>query len=435
MKINVFGMGYVGCVSAACLAVDGNDVTGIDVDREKIKAINDGRSPIVEPELEERIKRAVGSGKLRATVDDIVQADVSVVCVGTPSNENGSLQLKYITKVAEQIGDYLKKIDTYHVVNIRSTVLPGTTEETIIPIINQRSMKRAGEDFGVCMNPEFIREGTSVSDYYNPPFTLIGGLDGRSEDVVAQMYHNVNAPVIRTKIKVAEMVKYVCNSFHGLKVSFANEIGNICKRVMVDSHEVMDVMCRDTKLNLSSYYMKPGFAFGGSCLPKDLRALLFKARQLDLDSPLLAAILQSNQNQINMAYELIKKSEKKKVGVLGLSFKPETDDLRESPIVELIEMLIGKGYEVSIYDREVSLSRIFGSNRGFIERAIPHVASLLKPTMEDVFAEAQVIVVAKNSKEFRDAIARLRGDKTILDLVRVIENVEREDVHYEGICW
>ena len=435
MKINVFGLGYVGCVSAACLANGGNDVTGIDINKLKVNIINEGKSPIIEPQLQEAIKRAVDSQKLRATVDDIGQADISIVCVGTPNNENGSLQLNHISKVAGQIGDYLKHIDSYHVVSIRSTVLPGTVEKVAIPLIERQSMKKAGVDFGIVMNPEFMREGTSVSDFYHPPFTLIGELDKTSGDTISELYTNVKAPIIRTKIKVAEIVKYVCNTFHALKISFVNEIGNICKKLDIDSHEVMEIFCKDTKLNLSSYYLKPGYAFGGSCLPKDLRALLYMAKGMDLEIPVLNSIFKSNQNQIDVAYNLIQKTGKRNVGILGLSFKPGSDDLRESPIVDLTEKLIGKGYNISIYDREVSLAKLFGSNKSYIDRSIPHIASLMKTSIEDVIHNSQVIVIAKNSKEFQDIIVGVPDHKTILDLVRVSENPNRKNGHYEGICW
>src|SRR5262249_186187 len=307
-----------------------------------------------------------------ATTDHISPADVSMICVGTPSNGNGSLHLDYILKVTEQIGNYLRNIDFYHVVVIRSTVLPGTVSDTIIPLLEERSKKMAGRDFGVCMNPEFMREGTSVADFQRPIFTLIGGLDKTSGSVVEEFYNNIKAPVIRTKIKVAEMTKYACNTFHALKVTFANEIGNICKRLDIDSHEVMKIFCMDRELNISPYYFKPGFAFGGSCLPKDIRAILYRANQLDLESPLLRSIMISNDKQIDIAFDLIRKTGKNKVGVLGLSFKPGTDDLRESPIVNLIERLIGKGYTVKIYDKEVAFAKIFGANKKYIENAIQH---------------------------------------------------------------
>ncbi|MCH8125702.1 nucleotide sugar dehydrogenase [candidate division KSB1 bacterium] len=435
MKINVFGLGYVGCVSAACLARNGNYVAGIDVDELKVNMINNGRSPIVEPELQETIKKAVASNRLSATVNSIGLADISIVCVGTPSNENGSLQLDNIKKVAKQIGDYLREIDTYHVVNIRSTVLPGTIDETVIPILEKESRKKAGVDFGVCMNPEFMREGTSIYDYHNPPFTLIGELDKKSGNVIAGIFENLNAPIIRTSIKVAEMIKYTSNTFHALKVSFANEIGNICKNLDIDSHEVMDIFCQDTKLNLSSYYLKPGYAFGGSCLPKDLRALLYKAKELDLDLPVMRSILRSNDNQIELAYKLVKKTGMKKVGVLGLSFKPGTDDLRESPMVELIERLLGKGYEISIHDKEVSLARIVGSNKKYIEQAIPHISSLMKKSVQEVINNSKVIVVGNKSKEYEETVAGINSNTKIIDLIRIFTTLEELNGCYEGICW
>jgi GDP-mannose 6-dehydrogenase len=368
MRINIFGLGYVGCISAACLANDGHDVTGIDIDPLKVKMINNGESPIIEPGLKDALKAACNSRKLKASNDNIAAADISIVCVGTPSNDNGSLRLDYLERVAEQLGDYLIKENSYHVVNIRSTVLPGTIEEKIIPIIESRSKKKAEVDFGVCMNPEFMREGTSISDYYNPPFTVIGEIDKKSGNIIAELYKSINAPLFRTTIKVAEMVKYACNTFHALKITFANEIGNVCKDLNIDSHEVMNIFCEDKKLNISSYYMKPGFAFGGSCLPKDLRALLYKAKELDTDCPVMGSILRSNSNQIERAYKLINKTGKQNIGIMGISFKAETDDLRESPMVELAEKLIGKGYKVSIFDKEVSLARIYGANKTYIEK-------------------------------------------------------------------
>lgn len=435
MKINIFGMGYVGCVSAACLANNGFDVTGIDVDQLKVEMINEGKSPIVELGLSDAVKKAVVTNKLKATKSNIAPADISIVCVGTPSNENGSLKLQYIIKVAEQLGDYLRKIDTYHVVIIRSTVLPGTTNEKIIPIIEKRSKKKAGLDFGICMNPEFMREGSSIYDYYNPPFTVIGELDSRSGDVVSKLYYDVNAPLLRTTIKTSEMIKYACNAFHALKVSFANEIGNICKKLNINSHDVMDIFCNDKKLNLSPYYLKPGFAFGGSCLPKDIKALLYKGKELDLETPVLSSILKSNHNQIEIAYRLIANTGKKKIGMLGLSFKPGTDDLRESPVVELTEKLIGKGYILSIYDKEVSLAKIFGSNKKYIEQVIPHISSLMKNSVQDVIESSQVVVVTKNNKEFVDIIAGINKNKTIIDLVKIVSKQKGDNGYYEGISW
>jgi GDP-mannose 6-dehydrogenase len=435
MKINIYGLGYVGCVSAACLANLGHDVTGIDVDDVKLNMLNEGLSPIVEPGLQEAIQQALAAKRLHATADGIGPADVSIMSVGTPSNGNGSLRLDYVRKVAEQIGDYLRFLNAYHVVVVRSTVLPGTVSETIIPLLEKHSKKTAGRDFGVCMNPEFMREGTSIIDFYKPIFTLIGELDERSGNVVEEIYKDIKAPVIRTQIKVAEMTKYACNAFHALKVTFANEIGNICKRLVIDSHEVMDIFCMDRELNISHRYFKPGFAFGGSCLPKDMRALLYQATQLDLELPLLRSVLLSNSKQIDMAFDLIRKANIKKIGVLGLSFKNGTDDLRESPIVDLIERLLGKGYEVMIYDKEVSVARIFGANKNYIEKVIPHIASLLKESIQDVVDEAELIVVGKQNPEFGDVVAGLDGDKIVIDLVRIRLGKEKSNEKYEGLCW
>ncbi|MBK7228614.1 MAG: nucleotide sugar dehydrogenase [Ignavibacteriales bacterium] len=436
MKINIFGLGYVGCVSAACLAKNNHNVNGIDIDPVKVSIINSGKSPIVEEGLDELISETVKSGNLKAfNGGQIPEADLSIICVGTPSHANGSLSLNYFTKVAEQIGEYLKNTKSYHVVVNRSTVLPGTIENILIPTLEKFSDKKAGQDFGISMNPEFMREGTSILDYYNPPFTLIGELDSRSGDVVEKIYNNVEAQIFRSNIKVAEMVKYSCNTFHAVKVTFANEIGNICKQLGIDSHEVMDIFSQDTKLNISTYYLKPGFAFGGSCLPKDLRAITYKAKELDLSLPLLNALIPSNQNQIESAFKLISKSKKKKIGVLGLSFKAGTDDLRESPIVELIEKLIGKGYSVKIYDQEVAVAKIFGSNKKYIETAIPHISSLMSDGIEDVIQESEIIIIGKNEKSYKEPILKASESVHIIDLVKMFNKTEAPKDNYEGIGW
>jgi GDP-mannose 6-dehydrogenase len=435
MRINIYGMGYVGCVSAACLANLGHNITGIDVDDVKLNMLNEGLSPVVEPGLQDAIQQALASKRLRTTADDIGLANASMICVGTPSNDNGSLRLDYMLNVAEQIGDYLRDINVYHVVIVRSTVLPGTVSDIIIPLLEKRSRKTAGLDFGVCVNPEFMREGTGIADFYKPIFTLIGELDERSGSVVEEIYKDIRAPIIRTKIKVAEMTKYTCNAFHALKVAFANEIGNICKRLDIDSHEVMDIFCIDREMNLSPYYFKPGFAFGGSCLPKDIRALLCKATQLDLETPLLRTVLISNSKQIDMAFSLIKKTGKKKVGVLGLSFKAGTDDLRESPVVDLIEKMIGKGYSVKVYDKEVSLARIFGTNKKYIEHAIPHISCLAEESAQKVVDDAELIVVGKKSPGFTEIVASLGKDKIVVDLVRIMSDPGECRSNYQGICW
>ena len=435
MKVNIFGLGYVGCVSAACLADSGFSITGIDVDEIKTGAINRGESAIVEPGISELLKKGVSSGRLKAGTAVEPDADISIVCVGTPSHDNGSLYLGYIERVSRQIGEYLKGFKSYHVVNIRSTVLPGTIETLIIPKIEEFSGKKAGKDFGVCMNPEFMREGTSVADYYDPPFTIIGQLDSRSGDVISRLYEGIDAPIRRTTIRAAEMIKYSCNAFHALKVTFANEIGNVCKKVGVNSHEVMDIFCMDRKLNISPYYLKPGFAFGGSCLPKDVRALTYKARSVNLELPLLTSILPSNKQQIDIAYKMIAATKKKKIGIFGLSFKPDTDDLRESPMVELAEKLIGKGFHVTIFDREVSLARIFGANKQYIDQVIPHISSHIEEQVEDFVGKSEVVVFAKKSKVSAEVMKRISDGVIVIDLARVLDTVPKKDARYHGICW
>ena len=435
MKITVFGLGYVGSVVSACMAQDGHDVAGIDLDISKVNAINNSESPIVEPQLKEAIAKAVGAGRLRALTSAKEIGDVSFVSVGTPSNENGSFGVSQILRVAEQIGMLLAKTEHFHVVNIRSTVLPGTVEEKIIPVLESSSGKKLGEGFGVCVNPEFMRETTAVYDYYHPPLTVIGSTDERSGAIVAGLYDQIDAPVERCTIRTAEMMKYACNAFHALKITFANEIGNFCKALAIDSHEVMEIFCKDSKLNLSPYYLKPGFAFGGSCLPKDLRALLYESKLRDVEIPMLNALLHSNRLQVERAVDQVRKTGKNKVGVLGLSFKAGTDDLRESPIVSLIENLIGKGYSISIYDEEVSLARIHGANKRYIEHSIPHISSLLKEKIEEVVDESEVLVVAKKGKSFEESVAGLNHGSVVIDLVRIFSDPSRQPAHYEGICW
>jgi GDP-mannose 6-dehydrogenase len=436
VKINIYGLGYVGSVCAACLAADGHDVLGIDIDAAKAESINAGRTPVLEPGLSELVSSVVRSGKLRATVGEPAAADISMVCVGTPSNENGSLCLDYIVRATDQIGDVLRSTTDYHLVCIRSTVLPGTIESLVIPVLERRSEKKAGRDFGVCMNPEFLREGSSIRDFRCPPFTIVGELDSRSGDRIEELYSSLPAPVIRTKLAVAEMVKYAGNAFHALKITFANELGLLCKRLGIDGTEVFDIFCQDRKLNLSAAYLQPGFAFGGSCLPKDLRALLHKAKQVDLEPPVLRSILASNDNHIEEAYRLIRKTGKKRIAILGLSFKSGTDDLRESPIAELIEILIGKGHEVAIYDADVSLARLHGSNRAYIDQTIPHISVLMRQSMESAIADSDVVVVAKRSAEAEERLAQLGGDKIVIDLVRgVARGNGQSGQSYEGICW
>jgi len=331
MRVSIFGLGYVGCVSAASLAAEGHEIVGVDVNPEKVGAINEGRSPIVEPGLEELLKRGVAQKRLRATTDTseaVYATDLSLICVGTPSRKNGSLDLTYLTRVCEQIGDVLKDKPGYHVVVVRSTVLPGTTHSQVIPALESRSGKKYGEGFGVAVNPEFLREGTALKDFRHPPLTLVGHNHAADAAPTKALYTDIDAPLFSTSIRVAEMIKYTSNAWHAVKVVFANEIGNICKRVGVDSHDVMDIFCNDEKLNISAYYLKPGFAFGGSCLPKDVRALQYRAKQLDLEVPLLGALLGSNRLQVQHAIDLIVETGKKRIGLFGFSFKAGTDDLR-----------------------------------------------------------------------------------------------------------
>jgi GDP-mannose 6-dehydrogenase len=435
LKVHVFGMGYVGCVTSACLAQLGHEVTGIDTDSNKVTLINGGQSPLIEPGLESLIQQGVKTGRLQARSEIGPLGDISIICVGTPSNNNGSLCLDYVRRVAASLGDALRETKSYHVVNVRSTVVPGTVEETIIPLLAERSGKIPGRDFGVCMNPEFLRETTAVADFHAPPFTVIGSLDARSAETVAKLYESIDAPLEKTTIRVAEMIKYACNAFHAMKVCFANEIGVLSKSLGIDSYSVMDVFCKDTKLNLSPYYLKPGFAFGGSCLPKDLRAILHKAKSQDLDLPVLGSLLESNRKHLEHAFELVQQSGKKRIGVLGLSFKAGTDDLRESPIVILIERLLGKGYKVAIYDEEVSLSQLIGANRRYINQTIPHISSLMVPNLSDVFAQSDLVIAGKKTTQFVDALAKNLDGKVLIDLVRIWREPAAEAANYNGICW
>jgi GDP-mannose 6-dehydrogenase len=438
MNVSVFGLGYVGSVSAATFAADGHTVVGVDVNPAKVGLVNRGESPIVEPGLEALIGANVAAGRLRATTsaeDAVAASDVSLVSVPTPSRKNGSLDLSYLKHVCEELGQAIRNKHTYHVVVIRSTVLPGTTHETVIPALEQMSGKKYGEGFGVSVNPEFLREGSAVKDIRHPPMTLVGHNHAADAACTVALYDGVDAPLVSTSIRVAEMIKYTSNAWHALKVCFGNEIGNLCKRLGVDSHDVMDAFCQDHKLNLSSYYLKPGFAFGGSCLPKDVRALEYRAKEVDLDVPVLSSLLRSNALQIQHALDQIVETGRKRIGLLGFSFKAGTDDLRESPMVILAETLLGKGYQVRIYDRNVLLARLTGSNRDYIEKQIPHLARLLAESADDVIAESDVVVIGNAGDEFSEAMTRCRADQTILDLVRVPVDRSRVVADYRGICW
>ncbi len=437
MKLSVWGLGYVGTVSAGCLAQEGHEVIGVDPETRKVDLINAGKPPIIEKDIGEIIERQVAAGRLSATTEAAVavrQTDLFLICVGTPSRSNGDIELKYVRRVCQEIGTALRDHQGAPVVVIRSTMLPGTMREVVIPTLETYAGRRAGVEFGVCINPEFLREGTAVHDFFDPPKTIIGELNRASGDLLANLYARIGAPLIRTDIETAEMVKYADNAWHALKVGFANEIGNVCKGVQVDSHRVMDIFCQDTKLNLSPYYLKPGFAFGGSCLPKDLRALLYKAKTLDLSLPILAAILPSNELQIERAMRAVIEKGSKKVGILGFSFKAGTDDLRESPVVELTERLIGKGYDLRVYDANVRLAAIHGANRDYILNHIPHISRLMTRSIDEVLDHADTIVIGNAAPEFRDVPKRLGDGQTVIDFVRVTESRSVSGV-YEGICW
>jgi GDP-mannose 6-dehydrogenase len=437
-RVGIFGLGYVGAVSAAGLAANGHEVLGVDLNLSKVEMINVGRSPVIEAGLGNLIADAVTANRIRATTNSeeaVYWSDISMICVGTPSHGNGSLDLTQIEKVCHEIGVALAEKAERHVVVVRSTILPGTTEQLVIPMLERASGKRAGIDFGVCFNPEFLREGSSITDFYEPPFTLIGGNDERSIAATRSVYSALQAPLIVTSIKIAEMIKYASNAFHALKVTFANEVGNICSQQGIDSHKVMEILCRDTKLNISPAYLRPGFAFGGSCLPKDLRALVYQTRRLDIDAPVLEAIMPSNNRQIEKALHMVQRTKRKRIGILGFSFKAGTDDLRESPMVELIERLIGKGFEVQVFDRNVSLANLQGANRAYIEKEIPHIASLMAETLDEVLNSSEVIVIGNSDQEFRRVLNDAMPWQVIIDLVRIDEGAQGSRAQYHGICW
>jgi GDP-mannose 6-dehydrogenase len=437
MKISVIGLGYVGTVSAGCLAQAGHEVIGVDTAQIKVDLVNAGRAPVIEKDLGEIIARQVAARRLSATTDvaaAIRYTDLALVCVGTPGLSNGGIDLKFVSRVCEQVGAALRTHGGAPAVVVRSTMLPGSMREVVIPALEAHSGKRAGSDFGVCVNPEFLREGCAVNDYLNPPKTVIGEISPASGDLLASLYEGMPGPLIRTDIETAEMVKYADNAWHALKVGFANEIGNVCKALGVDGHRVMDIFCQDTKLNISPAYLKPGFAFGGSCLPKDLRALLYKAKTLDVSAPILGSILPSNEQQIERGVQTVIEKGARKVGILGISFKAGTDDLRESPVVELAERLIGKGYDLRMYDSNVSLAAIHGANRDYILNRVPHISRLMVASIDEVLDHARTLVIGNAAPEFRDLPGRLGEGQTIVDLVRITDSRSVSGV-YEGICW
>ena len=424
-------------MSAGCLANLGHEVVGVDPVQAKVDIINSGKSPIIEAEIGDIIAKNVGAGRLSASTSvekAVRETDLSFICVGTPSQTNGNLDLRYIRRVCEEIGIILKQKTSRHIIVIRSTILPGTMRNIVIPILEEYSGMTASTGFGICNNPEFLREGSAVKDFLNPPKTVIGEVDKQSGDILESIYGKIRAPLIRTSIENAEMVKYVDNCWHALKIGFANEIGNICKSLSIDAHQVMDIFCQDQKLNISPAYLKPGFAFGGSCLPKDLRALSYQAKIKDLQLPILDAILPSNEMQINRGIQLIMEKGHRRIGILGFSFKAGTDDLRESPLIEVIERLLGKGYEIRIYDKNVNLASLVGANRDYILNHIPHISRLMVNSIEEVLEHADTIVIGNKDPGFEDVPERLLKGQLLIDFVRISDSM-KDNKKYDGICW
>jgi GDP-mannose 6-dehydrogenase len=439
MRVIVWGLGYVGTVVAACLAESGHDVIGVELSQEKVNAFNSGRSPIKEPHLDELIKKGIDNGNLKAVTDGlkyVAWGDASLICVGTPSLADGSPMLDYIKSVAEQIGTGLQTSERYHVVVLRSTVFPGVARDFLLPLIEQYSQRTAGKDFGIVVNPEFLRETDAIKDFYAPPYTVIGQLDTRSGDVMASLYENIPAPFYRVALEEAELLKVVNNGFHALKVGFGNEIGRVCDRLGIDSHVVMKLVCADTKLNISPVYLKPGFAFGGSCLPKDLRSLTFNARKLGVEIPILDAVIPSNHLQIEAARVKIHETGARRIGVLGLSFKAGTDDLRESPVISLIRGLWQDGLEVVVHDPDVNPDTILGSNLEYLRRQLPQISQIVTNDISDVLNNCQTVVVTQKRPEFIAALQGLSSDIAVIDLVRLSEEVSLPGVaKYEGLSW
>ena len=437
-SISVFGLGYVGTVTAACLAHKGHKVIGVDLNRTKIDAIQSGRSPIVELGVTDLISKAHADGLLSATSESqsgVLNSDISFLCVGTPSLRNGKLDLGHIEPVCREIGKILQNKKTFHLVVLRSTVLPGTAETIVVPALEKASGKKLGQGFGVCVNPEFMREGTAVADFLEPIVTVIGAGDAQHSAQLREIYEWVPGRIFETSFRSAEMVKYVCNAWHAVKVSFANEVGTLAKELGVDPGTVVDIFTADTKLNISPTYLKPGFAFGGSCLPKDVRALNYRAKELDLTLPLLQSVLSSNEEHLNRAVELVLATGKRKIGMLGLSFKAATDDLRESPQVQLIKRLLGEGCTIKIWDDNVSLGRLIGSNREYIEQTIPHIGTLLENDLPTILADAEVVIVGTRGISRDQLQPHLRPDHVVLDLVNLEKDRRPAAAKYEGICW
>lgn len=445
MKISVFGLGYVGCVTSACIANYNYNVIGVDINKLKVQMINNKKSSIFEPGLELLIKDSIEKNKFRATMDvqnAILNSDISFICVGTPSKENGNIDLEAVIRVIEDIGKALLKKKKYHLIVIRSTVLPGTIEKIIIPTLVRISKKCIGKDIGVCMNPEFLREGTSIKDFYNSPFVIIGEFDKKSGKILKNLWINLgidNNIIYNTEIEVAEMIKYTNNAFHALKVVFANEIGSICKKLGIDSHKVMDIFVRDNILNLSPYYLKPGFAFGGSCLPKDLRALNYLSKTEGIKTPILDTILTSNRHHIDNVLRLIYKMNKKNIGILGLTFKSGTDDVRESPLLFLAGELNKKGYSLKIYEKNINPQMLMGANKEYFEKKYHHIINFIEDSFEKLLKNSDILIIGNNEEHIVKKLKKVNlSDKIVIDLVRIIKNLDDFKIKcagYEGIGW
>ena len=438
MKISIFGLGYVGAVSLACLGRDGHDVIGVDIDRTKLDLIMAGKTPVVEEGMVALMQKVAASGRVAVTTDAqraVLDSEISLVCVGTPSAANGSQDQGAILRLAAEIGRAIGDKQAPHVVVFRSTLVPGTVEDVLRPILEEHSGKTDGKDFYLCFQPEFLREGSSIRDYDKPPFTIVGSNHEYAVERLRELFGSLPCKFIRTTVRSAEMMKYCCNNFHALKITFANETARLCDALGVDPFEVMDLVCQDTQLNLSRAYLKPGFAFGGSCLPKDLRATTYLAKIHDVDIPMLAGILPSNRNHLDVALQKLLDTGKRKIGFIGLSFKTGTDDLRESPLVTLAEQLIGKGMQLSIYDPEVHLARLLGANRNFIEKHLPHIGQMLCRDIEGVIDESDVLVVGLSGAEVAHALVnRCRADQVVLDLVG-LPNHKDLQAKVIGLCW
>lgn len=438
MRISIFGLGYVGAVSLACLSRDGHQVIGVDIDATKLDLIMAGKTPVVEEGMVDLMASAAASGRVSVTPDAqraVLDSDISLICVGTPSAANGSQDQSAILRLAEEMGAAIREKSAPHVVVFRSTLVPGTVEDVLRPIIEKTSGKKDGEGFFLCFQPEFLREGSSIRDYDKPPFTVVGANHSYPVERLRELFGNLPCKFVETSVRSAEMMKYCCNNFHALKITFANETARLCDALGVDPFEVMSLVCQDTQLNISTAYLMPGFAFGGSCLPKDLRATTYLAKINDIEVPMLAGIMQSNRNHLDLAVQKLLATGKRKVGFIGLSFKTGTDDLRESPLVTLAEQLIGKGVQLTIYDPEVHLAGLLGANRSFIEKHLPHIGQMMRSEIEEVVAESEVLVIGLSGQAIAARLAKLvRPDQLLLDLVN-LPNRDAISARVEGLCW